>query len=127
MNRVIAFVVVFALAALVAGDARGLEIQVAPQTLVVSSGGDNVTIHTDFPGFPGEGATFALEIEPEGGSPTTVTITDEFLDDCGFYVVRCDRQAAAAAVGDFEGKFTTAVVTLCIDTHCGSEVIAVRK
>jgi hypothetical protein len=93
----------------------------------VSSGGDNVTIHTDFPGFPGKNATVALEIEPKGGSPTAVTITDEFLDDCGFYVVRCDRQAAAAAVGDFEGKFTTATVTLCIDGDCGSEEINVRK
>jgi hypothetical protein len=110
-----------------AGEAQGLEIQVAPQTLVVSSGGDNVTIHTDFPNFPEEGAQVTLEIEPEGGNSTTVKITDEFLDDCGFYVVRCDRQAAAQAVGDFEGKFTTAVVTLCIDGDCDSEEIKVRK
>ena len=127
MKRAIAFVVLFVWGTSVASDVHGLEIQVAPRTLVVSSGGDNVTIHTDFRGFPWDDASVVLEIAPDGGAPSPVTIIEDFLDDCGFYVVRCDRQAAAAAVGEFEGKRTTATVVLCVDDDCGVEEIAVRK
>lgn len=125
MKCVLAFSALLVLGTLVAGDVRGLEIQVGPRTLVVSSGGDHVTVHTDFQGWPESESL--LEIAPEGGATTTVTIVDEFLDDCGFYVVRCNRQAAAAAVGEFQGKQTTAIVTLTVEGNRGVEVIAVRK
>ncbi len=118
-------VALLVLATFVVGDVLGLEIQVAPRTLVVSSGGDNVTIHTDFPGVPD--ATVSLQIGPAGGAASTVTITEDWVDDCGFYVVRCDRLAAAEAVGEFEGKTTTATVTVCVGDDSGSEEITVRK
>ena len=128
MRCVLAFIALFALGTFVASDVHGLEIQVAPQTLVVSSGGDNVTIHTDLPGSPdAPDPPFVLTITPDGGSPSEVAIDDVFLDDCYRYVVRCDRQAAAAAVGEFEGKRTTATVTLTVDGDSGAEVITVRK
>ena len=133
MRCVIAFIALFALGTFVAGDVQGLEIQVAPQTLVVSSGGDNlsggqnVTIHTDFPGEPGDGVSVVLQIGPAGGEAKPVAIIEDWVDLCGFYVVRCNRQAAAAAVGEFEGKWTTAIVSLCIGGDCGSEEITVRK
>ena len=125
MRRMIAFIALFALATFVAGDVMGLEIQVGPQTIVESSGGDNVTVHTDFPGEP-EGLSVILEIGPKGGTAKGVDIVDAWVDDCGFYVVRCDRQAAVSAVGDFEGKFTDAIVDLYIGSACGSQEIRVR-
>jgi hypothetical protein len=45
----------------------------------------------------------------------------------GMAVVRCNRLDAADAVGEFEGKRTTATVTLTIMGDSGSEVITVRK
>jgi hypothetical protein len=111
----------------IAGNAFGLGIQVAPQTLVVSSGGDNLTLHTSFRGYPPEDAPVVLEITPEGGTPKEVPIVHTHLDDRGYYVVRCNRLDAADAVGEFEGQRTTATVTLTIMGDSGSEVITVRK
>ena len=78
-------------------------------------------------GFPGDDRSVVLQIEPAGGTASTVAIIADFLDDRGYYVARCDRQAAASAVGEFEGKRTTAIVSLCIAGDCGAEEIAVRK
>ncbi len=132
MRLAVASIALFGLTAIGAGEALGLDIQVAPQTLVVSSGGGNVTIHTDYRAIPNEEVSFGLTVTPAGGIAATVPITDVFLDDCGFYVVRCDRQAAAKAVGPFEGKRTTATFRLCVestsgDGGCGEEAITVRK
>jgi hypothetical protein len=127
MRLVLAFIGLIALGALAGSSACALEIQVAPQTLVVSSGGDNLTVHTNFPGFPPAGMPVILDITPWGGAITELPIIGQWVDDCGFYVVRCDRQTAADAVGPFDGKRTTAVVTLTILGCSGYDEIDVRK
>ena len=119
--------IVGAFVVLVATAAFGLDIQVAPRTLVISSGGDNLTVHTSFRGYPPAGAPVALEIESEDGGVTEVPIVHTHLDDRGYLVVRCTREAAAEAVGEFAGKRTTATVILTIMGDPGSQTITVRK
>ena len=132
MKCVVACVALFALGTFVAGDVQALEIQVAPRVLVMSSAGEWLTIHTDLYEFEYPDASFVLTITPDGGSPNGVEIYSVFLDDCFRYVVRCTRSDASEAVGDFEGKSTTATVTLtvkCCDLGFedeGSEEITVR-
>ena len=127
MKWAYAFTGACALGALAVAAEDGLEIQVAPRMLVISSGGDNVTVHTSFSGYPAEGTLVALDITAVGGEPQIVPIVEDFLDDCGFYVVRCDRQEAALAVGAFDGKRTTATVTLTIGDAWGAQEITVQK
>jgi hypothetical protein len=124
---VLALISFVAIGVFVSSDARGLEIQVAPQNLVVSSGGDNVTLHTDHYDYPPEGVLPELVITPQDGEAQVVTVTAAFLDDCNYYVVRCSRQAAATAIGEFDGRWTTATVTLTIGEDSASEKINVRK
>jgi hypothetical protein len=128
MRCVPALIGLVLLGAFAAADVYGLEIEVGPQTLVVSSCGDNLTVHTNFSGFPSDGDR--LEITPAGGPTKVVDIVARWTYDRGYYVVRCDRQVAAEAVGEFDGKWTTATVTLTVYDElggCGSDEIAVRK
>lgn len=127
MRRGVASIVAVLALVVIASSAFGLDIQVAPQTLVVSSGGDNLTVHTNFRGYPPDGGSVELVITPDGGSPGVVPIVHTHLDDRGYFVVRCNRQDAANAVGEFEGKGTTATVTLTIMGDMGDQVINVRK
>lgn len=127
MKRCAVSTVAFLALIVIAANAFALGIQVAPQTLVVSSGGDNLTVHTSFRGYPPDGAPVILTITPDGGVTADVPIVHTHLDDRGYFVVRCNRQDAADAVGKFDGKRTTATVTLTIMDDPGAEVITVRK
>ena len=98
----------------------GLEMQLAPRTLVLSSGGDQLTIHTDFP-FE-LAADVALII---GGVPIDSIKT--WPDDCGDLVVRCTKDDVKAVLGKFDGRFTTINVTLVVNSEEDTKVLRVRK
>ena len=49
MKKLCAMTAIMCAVVLLTGSAFGLEIQLSPRTLVLSSGGDQLTIHTDFP------------------------------------------------------------------------------
>jgi hypothetical protein len=121
MARLLAKIGVVCFVAMLTGSALGLEIQLAPRTLVLSSGGDQLTIHTDFPYVAVDGVT--LDIGDNSG--VSVVTWD---DDCGNLVVRCSKDAVRTAVGDFEGKFTTVNVTLTVNgSATASGILRVRK
>jgi hypothetical protein len=89
--------------------------------LVLSSGGDQLTIHTDIPYLDVD--TVGLDI----GESTGVSVVT-WADDCGNLVVRCSKEAVSEAVGDFDGRFTTVDVTLTVNgSALDTEVLRVRK
>ena len=110
-------------------SASGLDIRVAPQTLVMSSGGGQLTVHTDVPFIDGDG-------NGEMDYPVTLHVNgmelacNTFSDNVGNLVAQCSKETAKGAVGDFEGKTTTAVVALTVEAPFGgsaSEEITVKK
>jgi hypothetical protein len=104
---------------LAASAAFSLEIRVAPSTLVLSSGGGNLTVHTNVRF--ADANEVALDIDGVDVDVRT------FADDRGFLVAQCGKDDAAAAIGPFSGTFTTATITLSVDGAGASEVIRVRK
>jgi len=121
MKKLCANVGVLCVVAFMTGSALGLEIQLAPRTLVLSSGGDQLTIHTDFPYLAVDSVTLDI-----GDTSDVFVVTWD--DDCGHLVVRCSKDAVRAAVGDLEGKFTTVNVTLTVNnSYSASEILRVRK
>ena len=121
MQRLCARIGVVCVVALLASSAFGLEIQLGPRTLVLSSGGDQLTIHTDFAYKSVEGVTLDI-----GDTSDVYVVTWE--DDCGNLVVRCSKDAVKVAVGDFDGRFTTVDVTLTVNNSAqDSEILRVRK
>lgn len=99
--------------------AVSLEIRVAPSTLVLSSGGGNLTVHTNVAySLAGD---IGLEIEGEEIETRT------FADNQGFLVAQCGKEEAGECIGDFEGTFTTAEVTLTVDGVSATETIRVRR
>ena len=107
MKKLIAMIGVLSLVVLLTGSAYGLDIQLSPRTLVLSSGGHQLTIHTDVPYRAVDGAILDI------GDSSDVAIST-FADDCGNLVVRCRKDAVEDAVGDFRGRFTTIDVTLWV-------------
>lgn len=97
----------------------GLEIRVAPKTLVLSSDCGSVTVHTDFP--------YELAVEVVLQIEGTEVDADTFKDNRGNLVAQCTKDAAKAAIGEVEKKFTTATVTLTVDGDSDSRVIRVKK
>ena len=121
MKKLCAQIGVVCLVVLLATSAYALEIQLQPRTLVLSSGGDQLTIHTDFPYL----AVGSVTLDIGGTSGVSVVTWD---DDCGNLVVRCSKEAVRAAVGDFDGRFTTVDVTLTVNNSAqDSEILRVRK
>lgn len=123
MRKLCATIGVVCVAVLLTSSAFGLEIQLGPRTLVLSSGGDQLTIHTDFSYRAVR--TVTLDI----GDTTEVFIVT-WADDCGNLVARCSKTAVREAVGVFSGKFTTVDVTLTVnesDEDSDTEVLRVRK
>lgn len=106
----------------------GLDIQVAPQTLVLSSSGGQLTVHTDVPFVDTD-----RNGEMDGGVVLTVggTVLDcnTFSDTVGNLVAQCSKDDAKEAIGEFDGKWTT--VTVALDVYLfgesDSEDIAVKK
>ena len=104
---------------LLVGSVVALDIQVAPRTFVLSSKGGNLTVHTDVPF--SRSADVSLQV-----NGTAVEVRT-FADDCGNLVAQCSKEAAAAAIGDFDGKVTTVTVSLTVDGDSDSSDICVRK
>jgi hypothetical protein len=105
--------------ALVVSAAVSLEIRVAPSTLVLSSGGGNLTVHTNVPySLAGD---VLLEVEGQEMGVRT------FADNRGFLVAQCGKDDAGEAIGDWEGNFTTAEVRLTVDGASATGTILVRK
>ena len=125
MKKLCAKIGVVCVAVLLAGSAFGgeLDIQLAPRTLVLSSGGDQLTIHTNFPYAATDSAVLDI-------GDTCVVDPVTFSDDCGNLVVRCSKSVVAEEVKnyDFERRFTTVPVTLTVnDSASAAKVLRVRK
>ncbi|MBN2475987.1 MAG: hypothetical protein JXB62_15350 [Pirellulales bacterium] len=119
MRKICVVFCLLAVAVFAASNALALEIRVAPATLVLSSPGGNLTVHTD------------VDFEP--GLPVTLVVNDQevtahtFADSLGNLVAQCSKEAAKDAIGDFSGKWTTAIVTLTVCGESASEQIRVKK
>jgi hypothetical protein len=105
--------------AMLSGNALALTIRVAPQSLVLSSQGGNLTVHTDIPYC--EAGRVTLTVNGSTFDPRT------FADNLGNLVAQCSKQDVKEAVGDFDGKWTTATVSLTVDGLSASETISVTK
>ena len=119
MKKVFVLTVVLAIVTFMAGVGFALSIQVAPQTLVLSSGGGKLTVHTDIPFGMADDVTLDID-----GVEVAVTT---FADDCGNLVAQCTKEAAKEAIGDFSEKTKTVTVTLTVDGDSASEDIRVKK
>lgn len=127
MMKLCATIGVVCAAAMLTSGAFGLDIQLQPQTLVLSSGGDQLTIHTDFRYSAAEAVALDIGNTPDVGIRT-------WADSCGNLVVRCSKAAVEDEVGDFDDRFTTVAVTLTVfygedgeDSVSDTEVLRVRK
>ena len=96
-----------------------LQIRVAPSMLVLSSGGGNLTVHTNVQ----YSVAGDVLLEVEGKEIEAHT----FADNRGFLVAQCCKEEAGEAIGDFEGNFTTAEVRLTLDGASATETVLVRK
>jgi hypothetical protein len=102
-----------------AGIAHALTIRVAPRVLVLSSEGGRLTVHTDVPYADANDVLLAVN----GINTEVVT----FADDRGNLVAQCDKHDIEEAVGDFDGKWTTAIVTLNVNDESASETLSIKK
>ena len=82
--------------AMLSGSAFALTIRVAPQALVLSSQGGNLTVHTDIPYW--EAGMVTLTVNGSTFDPRT------FADNLGNLVAQCSKQDVKEAVGDFDGN-----------------------
>ena len=119
MKKVCSSAVALCVVALLATNTLGLEIRVAPATLVLSSQGGNVTVHTDFPF--GMEESVLLEVD---GSQVGVST---FADDCGNLVAQCSKQAVEDVLGDIGEKFVTVPFTLTVNGDSATEDVRVKR
>jgi hypothetical protein len=122
MKKLLVVVTALGFVALLAGTGLALEIRVAPQTLVLSSGGGNVTVHTDV-AFDDD---LSVELYVDG------EVVDEeqvgtFADDCGNLVAQCSKETVKTIIGDVTEKFSTVVITLIVEGDEASEDIRVKQ
>ncbi len=124
MKKLVVQVAVMCMGVLLTGSALGLEIQLAPRTLVLSSGGDQLTIHTNAP------YLLVDDVVLDIGDASDVSV-NTWADDCGNLVVRCSKESVKNAVGDFDGRFTTVAVGLTVEydetTDEACETLRVKK
>ena len=102
-----------------ANSASGLEIRVAPNTLVLSSPGGKLTVHTDVPF--GAVEDVSLEVN-ETGIPVRT-----FADSRGNLVAQCTKAVVKEVIGEINGKKTTATVTLTVNGDPATETITVKN
>ncbi len=110
------------LVTVLASWAAALEIQVAPQMLVLSSAGGKLTVHTDVPYVSVEKKAVILEVEGK-----EIPEPSMFADSVGNLVVQTTKDVVKDILGDFEGKFTTAEVVLVVEGDGDAETIGVKK
>jgi hypothetical protein len=119
MNRLRIMLYLTVTLLIIAGSAQALTIRVAPQSFVLSSQGGNLTVHTDYP--CGDAEVVLLSVNGTTFIPTT------FADNLGNLVAQCGKDDVKEAISDFEGKWTTADVTLTVDGASATETISVKK
>ena len=119
MKQISIFVGIFCVLAILSSSVFALEIQVSPQTLVLSSSGGKLSVHTDVP-FSMAGS---VSLTINGTAVDAYT----FADDCGDLVAQCSKTAVKAVIGDFDGKTTTATVALTVNGDSDQETIRVKK
>jgi len=104
---------------LLANTSLGLEIRVAPKTLVLSSAGGSVTVHTDVP--------FATAGDVSLYVDGTAVVVETFADDCLNLVAQCTKEAVKGVIGDIDKKFKTVPFTLEVDGESDSEDVRVKQ
>jgi len=102
------------------GNVFSLDITASPKTLVLSSQGHCVTIHTDIDG--------DLVLDAAVAVDGTEIAASFFEDDCGNLVARSSRDDVKQIIGL---SATQAVFTLTVDTELGtfsaSDTVRVKK
>lgn len=119
MKKLCVLATALCLVGLLAGPSLGLEIRVAPGTLVLSSAGGSVTVHTDVPYDPALVASLYVGED--------YVAVETFPDDCGNLVAQCSKEAVKAVIGEFEGKFTTVRFTLEVAGESASKDVRVKQ
>jgi len=119
MKSLVLVMCAFCLVSFCSAETLGLEIRVAPQTLVLSSSGGKLTIHTNVPYGLAEEVSLSVL-----GSDVPVRTYD---DDRGFLVAQCTKEAIAELLEGGPEKFTSLTVTLTVNGDSASEKIRVKK
>lgn len=124
MKKLSVLVCVLGVLVLLTSSVLALEIQVAPRTLVLSSKGGNLTVHTDVPFRSVDRDSVCLQING--------TIVEEeevglFADSCGNLVVQCGKDVVKEIVGEIRGKSVAATVKLTVNGNSDSEEIRVKQ
>ncbi len=123
MRPLLVLVCLVAVAALATTSAFGLEINVGPKTLVLSSGVQSVTVHTDYPYWMVDVEGVRLVV---GG--TEVPILYTWANSSGNLVVRCSKDdVSEVVVFPVGASTTTAMVKLDVNDESASQSIVVRK
>jgi len=113
MKKLCVLATALCVVALFANNVLGLNIRVAPTTLVLSSDGGSVTVHTDVPFDP----ELSVSLYVDGKSVDVET----FDDDRGNLVAQCTKEAVKDEIDDFDEKFIWVTFTLTVDGESGSE------
>ena len=119
MKKLCVSVTALCVVALFANNVLGLNIRVAPKTLVLSSDGGSVTVHTDVPFRLAETVFFYVD-----GTEVAVRT---FADDRLNLVAQCSKGAVKEVIGEFEGKFKTVTFTLVVNGDSDSENVRVKQ
>jgi len=94
----------WAVAALIAGNAVALEIDVAPKTLVLKSKGGQFTVHTDVPLRLVDSVSLAVN-----GTVFEENALSIFADAVGNLVAQCPKDAVRELVGEPDAQATLTV------------------
>ena len=119
MKKLCVLATALCLVGLLAGPSLGLEIRVAPGTLVLSSAGGSVTVHTDVP-FATAGDVFFYV---DGTSVGVETSADDRLN----LVAQCSKEAVKAVIDDFDEKSIWVTFALKVDGVLDEEEVRVKQ
>ncbi|HUT10916.1 MAG TPA: hypothetical protein VMY42_10490 [Thermoguttaceae bacterium] len=118
MRSLVLVMCAFCLVSFCGADVLGLEleIRVAPQTLVLSSSGGKLTIHTNVP--YDQAAEVSLQVSDKDVPVRT------YEDDRGFLYAQCTKEAIAKLLEGGPKKFESLTVTLTVTLIDGSSELA---
>ena len=119
MKKSRVLVAVCAIVTMIAGSVFALEIDVAPNVLVMKSKGGKVTVHTDVLFVEAESVSMDVN-----GTPIDVYT---FPDCLGFLVAQCPRDDVKDIIDDLDGETTTPSLTLTVDGDSATEELQVKK
>ena len=119
MKKLCVSVTAVCVVALLANNVFGLNIRVAPKTLVLSSDGGSVTVHTDVPYGMAETVSFWV-------NGTEVEVRT-YWDDRGNLVAQCSKEAVKGVVGEIDEKFIVVAMKLVVNGDEDSEDVRVKQ